>query len=224
MESQGNPAVKWGLIFGGLLALVGLINLGIDFATGSLGGATTAASGRAALAHPGLALLQGCIGFLLVVTLMFLPGMFTARDTGRVGRAALAGLIAGLIYSIVDSVVAVLTVQRTLASTPGINPAQMQSAIVIGSIFAVILVFVFAGGFGAGIAALGGLAGRSQYDRAHPAPLMEGSLYTPTGPYSGAPSPGGAQTAYPPTYYPPQAPPQYPPQYPPQTPQQPPTQ
>ena len=69
MERQRNPAIKWGLIFGGLLILLALINLGIEYATGSL----TAAASPSPLAsmNIGAALLQSCVVFLIELALFF---------------------------------------------------------------------------------------------------------------------------------------------------------
>lgn len=216
MERQGNPAVKWGLIFGGALLLLGLINFGIQYASGSFDPNTTAAAVRTGRFGPLLAL--GCLFFLLEVGIFLLAGMLTARENGRVGSAAIAGMIAGLVYAVIASVVEVLTLNNTLSTLPTANPERLHSAFIVIAIIIVVLVFVFAGGIGAGIAALGGLIGRSQYERSHPAPLMQGSYYTPMPPNGGYPPAGASQPAYPPTYYPPYPPNQsasYPPPNPP---------
>lgn len=240
MESQRNPAVKWGLIFGGLLILLGLINYGIEYATGALNvPVTRGAIGRLNL---GASLAQSCIVFLVVVGLYFLAGMMTARENGRVGSGSIAGLIAGALYGVVAATVAVITVQTRGLQGAGasINPTTAHSILIVVSIVVVVLAIAFECGIGAGIGALGGLVGRNQYDRTHPAQPMVGSLYTPMAPPPGyppsgyppsgyPPAPGYPPSGYPPApgaYPPPPAaypPPQegaYPPQTPPQTPPQ----
>ncbi len=213
MERQGNPAVKWGLIFGGLLLIVGLINLGIQYATGSLDpNAATALAAQPG--RIGLLLGLGCLFFLIEVGLFFLAGMFTARENGRVGSAAIAGLIAGVVYAIVGAIVEVLTLNGRLSQAlPNASAARLHSIFIVVVIIVVLLVFVFSGGIGAGIAALGGLVGRNQYERTHRPPLMEGSLYTPMAPMGGQPPAGSGQTAYPPTYMPPNQSANFPPPY-----------
>ena len=203
MERQGNPAVKWGLIFGGLLLLVGLIDLGIQFATGSLDpNAATAIAAQPGRIGPLLGL--GCLFFLIEVSLFFLAGMFTARENGRVGSAAIAGLIAGVVYAVIAAIVEVITLNGRFAQIlPNASAARLQSIFIVVAIIVVLLVFVFSGGIGAGIAALGGLVGRSQYERTHTPPLMQGSMYTPMAPMGGQPPAGSSQTPYPPTYMPP---------------------
>ena len=233
MESQRNPAVKWGLIFGGLLILVALINYGIEYATGALNVPTTPTGvGRLNL---GASLAQSCIVFLIEATLYFLAGMMTARENGRVGSGSIAGLIAGALYGVVAATAAVITVQTRGLQGAGatINPTTAHSILIVVSIVVVVLILAFAIGIGAGIGAIGGLVGRSQYERVHPAQPMVGSLYTPMAPPPGYPPsgypPSGYPPApgYPPSGYPPASgaypPPQegeYPPQTPPQTPPQ----
>jgi hypothetical protein len=205
MERQGNPAVKWGLIFGGLLLLVGIINLAIQYASGSLN--PDAATIAAQPGRIGALLGLGCLFFLIEATLFFLAGMFTARENGRVGSAAIAGLIAGEVYAVIAAIVEVITLNGRFAQIlPNASAARLHSYVFVITIVVVLLVFVFGGGIGAGIAALGGLMGRSQYERAHPAPLMEGSFYTPMAPTGGYPPAGSGQTAYPPTFAPPYPP------------------
>ncbi|HET9112006.1 MAG TPA: hypothetical protein VFN78_14345 [Ktedonobacterales bacterium] len=231
MDRQGNPAVKWGLIFGGALILVAVINFAIQYATGALNTATSAPS----LGTPrlGASLAQGCVVFLIEVALYFLAGMMTARDNGRVGSAAIAGVIAGAMAGVVGAIIAVFTIATRASAVmpPNVNmtPAAYHSFVVTVGIIGAVVGLLIAIGIGAGIAALGGLVGRNQFARAHPAQPMLESYYTPVAP----PPPGypahpqgypPAPGAYPPPYpsqYPPQSPPQqYPPQdaapYPPQ--------
>jgi len=228
MESQRNPAIKWGLIFGGLIIVVALINFGIEYATGTVNVAATPATvGRLSL---GASLAQSCIVFLIEAALYFLAGMMTARENGRVGSGSVAGLIAGALYGVVAAIFGVITIvmrrDTLFANSSRITPSTAQTIIIVIAIFVVVLVIAFEIGLGAGIGALGGLLGRSQYERTHPAQPMVGSFYTPMSPPSayppsGYPPSGSPQTAYPPApgMYPPPAPPQTP-EYPPQTPPQ----
>ncbi len=239
MESQRNPAVKWGLIFGGLLVLVGLINYGIEYATGTLTMAATPAS--LSRLNLGASLAQSCIAFIVEMTLFFLAGMMTARENGRVGSGSIAGLIAGSLYGVVAAVFGVIALQMRglpTTTTTRVDPATLHTILIVTSIVVAIIVVVFGIGIGAGVGALGGLVGRSQYDRAHPPQPMVGSLYTPMAPTpgyppSGYPPAGSPPSGYPPAGYPPATgyppapgaypPPQaneFPPQTPPQTPPQ----
>ncbi len=245
MERQGNPAVKWGLIFGGLLILVALINLGIEYATGALSAVTSVAS--ASSLNFGASIAQTCIVFLIEVALYFTAGMMAARDNGRVGTGSLAGLIAGLLAGVVGAVITIFTFFTrpfVLPTNTTMSPTTYHSFILVVGIIGSVLGFALAAGIGAGIGALGGLVGRGQYDRAHPAQPMMESFYTPMAPGGGYPPTGYPPAGYPPTGYPPagypptpgyppaqtpggnppmqapENPPQYPPQYPPQTPPQ----
>jgi len=249
MDRQRNPAVKWGLIFGGLLILLALINLGIEFATGT----QTAATSPSPLAsmHLGASLLQGCIVFLIELALFFVAGLLTARENGRVGSAAIAGVIAGALAAIVGAIITAVTLLSRPLTTivpPGarMTPDQYHSFLLTIVIIGVIIGVAFDIGIGAGMAALGGLVGKSQFDRTHLGQPMAETYYTPMAPAPGYPvhpqgsypqggypqggyppapgayPPAGAPEGYPPQYPPQQYPPQqYPPQYPPAPPQNP---
>lgn len=233
MERQRNPAVKWGLIFGGLLILLELINLGIEYATGTLQAAATATPGPSAFAsmNLGASLVQGCVVFLIEVALYFVAGLLTARENGRVGSGAVAGVIAGALEGVVGAIIAVTTLLlRPLPALPAnvrMTPETYHTVTIVAGIIVAVLGLGIAIGIGAGIAALGGLVGRSQYAASHQAPLMSESYYTPLAAAPGypvhpqgafPPAPGTVPPAESPAGYPPQYPPQYPPmpgQYPP---------
>jgi hypothetical protein len=249
MDRQRNPAVKWGLIFGGLLILLALINLGIEFATGTL----TAAASPSPLAsmNIGASLLQGCLVFLIELALFFVAGLLTARENGRIGSAAIAGVIAGALAGVVGAIIAAVTLlSRPLATVvpTGLNMTLegYHTFLLVVAIIGAILGLALDIGIGAGMAALGGLVGRSQFERTHSPQPMSETYYTPMAPAPGYPvhpqggypqggypqggyppapgayPPAGAPEGYPPQQYPPQQypPQQYPPQYPP-TPQNP---
>jgi hypothetical protein len=233
MERQRNPAVKWGLIFGGLLILLELINLGVEYATGTLQAATTATPGPSSLAsmNLGASLVQGCIVFLIEAALFFVAGLLTARENGRVGSGAVAGVIAGALEGVVGAIIAVITLlSRPFPALPAnarMTPETFHTVTIVISIIGAVLGLGFAIGIGAGIAALGGLVGRSQFAASHQAPLMTESYYAPVAPAPGypahpqgayPPAPGTVPPAENPAGYPPQYPPAYPPQYPPQYP------
>lgn len=217
MERQANPAVKWGLIFGGLLIVLDLINLGIEYATGTLSAAASATT--LASMHLGAVLAQACLVFLIEAALFFVAGMLTAQENGRIGSSAIAGVIAGALGGVVSAVITLITRFTQPEIIPvgaNMSPATYHSFLLVVTIVGVVLGLAIAIGIGAGIAALGGLVGRGRYERTHIAPPMAESYYTPTAPMTGQP-PTGAGAGYPPApgMYPP--PPQYPPQqYPPQ--------
>ncbi|HEU5346126.1 MAG TPA: hypothetical protein VFX31_10385 [Ktedonobacterales bacterium] len=225
MDRQRNPAVKWGLIFGGLLILLALINLGIEIATGALNAA--ASSNPLGSMNFGASLAQSCVVFLIEVALYFVAGLLTARENGRVGSAAVAGVIAGALAGVVGAIIAGVTMSMRLSTAlppeSGLSPAQTQVFTTIILILGVVFGLAFAIGIGAGLAALGGLVGRGQFEAAHPAPLMTESYYAPMAPPPGypvhpqgayPPAPGAMPGAMPPVEQPSGYPPQYPPQYP----------
>ena len=231
MDRQRNPTVKWGLIFGGLLIVLALINLGIEFATGAFQAAASA--NPLGSMNLGASLVQVCVVFLIELALYFVAGLLTARENGRVGSAAVAGVIAGALAGVVGAIITIATLAvrpfPALPSGTNLSPEQFHTFTTVISIIGAIVGLALTIGIGAGLAALGGLVGRSQFEAAHPVPLMTESYYTPMAPAPGypvhpqgayPPAPGATPPAENPSGYPPPYPPQYPAQYPPQYPPQ----
>lgn len=221
MERQSNPAVKWGLIFGAVLIVVELGNIGISYATGTLGTSQTSAGNASIAATFG----RGCIAFLIEAAIYFTAGLLAARDNGRVGSGAVAGLIAGAMGSVVAAIVEIPLVMNMTFPVPAnstLSPDTFHNIVVVGVIVGSILGIGVGLGIGAGIAALGGLVGRSQFEKAHPPQQMAESYYQPTAPAPGYPQ--MPQPGYPPQQpmYPPAPQPDFPPQQPGYPPQQPP--
>lgn len=177
------PAVwRWGFIFGGCAGALGII-------------AAVAASTLVA----GAALLLDAVFVLLVFALYFAAGIFAARQTGSVGAATLAGLVAGIFSAILREIAAIfVTLNRpfpALSTTDtGLDPSTTQSLIVVGVVVGAVLVLLLFAGLGAGVAALGGLVGRPRHSGAYPYPMM----YPGMQPMAGMP---GSQ-AFPPPGYP----------------------
>lgn len=214
----GRPALRWGLIFGGIAALLAIISS----ATSLLGPTTVTpsnvyTSGGTVAAYTGLR----CLFFLVMLALFFLAGMFTARQTGTVGSGTLSGVIAGLFGGVVAgiaSAILLFTRESNLLPDTTSTVPNGQAIVVIGAIFGIILSIALYAGLGAGVAALGALAGRGNAAARNGYPPMTPPGMYPRYPPAGFPPPGYPQQQgmYPPQPgYPPQQP-GYPPQYPPQ--------
>lgn len=214
MERSKNPAVRYGLIFGGIIAVLSVLNAVLSPSdrfdtTGSPG----AVGG-------GL----GCLFALASIALLVAPGWLTARATGRTGSGAVSGLIAGLIGSLVFAVALIILVQTLSAadyadiaksSQQQLTPDQARRVVTIAIVFASVVIVLFAVGVGAGLGAIGGLIGKSQFNG--PANPYQQSFYQ-----GQPPAYPGQQPMYPgqpPTYpgqpgqqpgYPPPPPPGYP--------------
>lgn len=238
-QQQGRPAVRYGLIFGGILAALDIINGIISIATGSSATAFTPDGSQSSAMASALGI--GCLFFLIELALFFVAGMLAAKQTARVGTGSVAGLIAGATGGIIGLIFTIIrvaalpasyyqaVVDRAQSQGGSITLAQAQAAgTVVGIVFAII-VYLIVIGIGAGLGALGGLVGRGQAPRP---PYTESmySGYPQPGAYPpppGYPMPQGTypQPGYPPAGqpgYPPAGQPQYPGQYPPPPP--PPTQ
>ncbi len=195
-----SPAVRLGLVFGGLIILVSII----DSVTELLVVRGGVSSG---MVNSGVGLGFGAIVYLADLALLFLAGMFTARQNGKVGSATIAGLIAGAIGGPLGTIITFIItfVGWIPPTTPPSGFDIMDTTLLIGGVFVATFALLFYAGFGAGAGAIGGLIGKTSYQSRHPVPGY---------PYRGAyPPPGG----YPP---PPQPYPQQPPQYPPEQPSQ----
>ena len=94
-QPTGNPAVRYGFMFGVILAAISVVSAIIQWTTGAY--AVRANPTSLADTNIGPALLLGCLGFLLILALTFVAGMRASGETGKVGAGAIAGLIAGLI-------------------------------------------------------------------------------------------------------------------------------
>jgi hypothetical protein len=155
---------------------------------------------------PTLLLLVGLAGIILFFVnlgLYLLAGMFAARQTGSVGSGSVAGMLAGALAGVVGAAITIGTYATGLqlpgltGSTP-IPPEQYQFFIIVVAVGAVMGV-AFDIGYGAGLGALGGLIGRSSYERTHPIPPPMPGIYAPPWVYApGAyPTPGyGAPSPY----------------------------
>lgn len=204
-RNSGHPAVRYGLIFGGLLALISIANTVFQQVTGLNRISVTTVNGvpTANTSVVGPAFLLGCVGFLLTLGLTFLAGMIAAKQTGKTGTGAIAGLIAGLVGAVVGGIVGVVTAlsrineitQTTAAQTSVLSPGTVQAIVIGGAIFGFIFALALNAGIGAGMGALGGLVGKERSPLA-PSPVPVGyPSYPGYPPYPGYPGypPTGAQ-------------------------------
>jgi hypothetical protein len=215
-QPQGRPALRNGLIFGAILALLGIGNTFVQWKSGAFATTSQYSNGFTTVnvSDTGASSLLGCVVFLAMVGLTFVAGYLTARRVGRASAGAIAGLIAGIVGALVGGAVGFAVIVLLVApglQTPagsGWTHTQVQAALIGTTLGGAVLGLLLDAGFGAGMGALGGLAGVNSYRtmRAGMAafyPSMPGQPGVP-------PQPG----AYPPPQYPPQyTPPQYPPQY-----------
>jgi hypothetical protein len=190
-----------GLIFGVIIAAIGVVNTVIPWANGSLA-ATAHSSGQnagnptAALTGQGPSLILACVLFLVNLALFFIAGMLTTRQNGRVGSGALTGLVAGAFGSLINGVVSLIAsltvVVPNITAPPGspVPVSQLQQIETIALIVVVVIQLLFYTGVGAGLGSLGGLVGRNSYQTAHPAPTYEQSFYGGLQPGAYPPAPG----------------------------------
>jgi hypothetical protein len=225
MKSQpsrppGHPVLRYGFIFGGILAVLNLANLAIELLTNNFVASTQVINGTTTvnLDSSGISTLLTCFLFLVALALSLIAGLLAASASGKVGAATLAGLLTGVLGTLVSGIVGlifivILTLPR-LQLPPGstLTLPQLQGLLISTAIFGVVFGVLINGGLGAGTGALGGLIGRGR--RPAPAPYYQ-TPYNPGWPgmplppgYPNQPVPpfppqayGGAPT-YPPAPYP----------------------
>ena len=169
MQAQ-KPRSNWvrnGLIFGAILAALGLVNTAIQVAAGAYHVVASGASGIATVnvTNSGPTALLGCVLFIAMLALTFLACLLTARGTGKVGSGSLAGLVAGIIGSLLGSVIS--TIVLVILVAPGLQPppgvsittSQIQTLFATVTIGAAFLGLLLDAGLGAGMGAIGGVIG-----------------------------------------------------------------
>ncbi len=212
MQRSGNPAVRYGLIFGGIIGVLRLISTAIQYGTGGRR-AFAESTGTFGGGRGGGALAFACLSLLIGLAIYFLAGMFAARETGRTGSGAISGLLAAIIGGAIGAVISVIAAATvpaadwysilSEANTKVNSPSEAKTAAIIVVLILAVVGLLIAAGVGAGVGALGGLAGKGRYNG--PVNPYQQSFYQ--GPQGFSPPPG-----YPPTGYPPQGTPgSYPP-------------
>ena len=223
MENKRNAVVRWGLTFGLIMAALGSTSAIVSRLL-----ETSLISGQATpeqfLPAAGITLLATCGAYLVYLALFFVAGIMTARQSGSVGAASLAGLLAGGVGALVNSVVSLIllfvfpTTLNSLGSTSTLS-SDTSAFYIVGFVIGLIFGLLIWGGLGAGLGALGGLIGQNQFRAAHPE-LAQAPYYA-YAPYAGYPGYPGYPPAPPFGAYPPPPPgayPAYPPAYPPYAP------
>jgi hypothetical protein len=148
-----NPAIREGLMFGGGLAVLFIINFFLAYIAGiGLGGLITLVAALAAY---------------------LVAGMRAAQTTGRVQSGVIAGLVTGLFSSVVDAVVVMVLsfifIDKVRASYEASAKAlgaatthYTNSMVITSQIFSVLLGIVIASAVGLGLGALGGNIGKGR--------------------------------------------------------------
>jgi hypothetical protein len=184
-----NPAVREGLMFGGGLGVLFVLNFLLS---------TLAGIG-----------LLSIVLYLVALAAYLFAGMRAGQATGRVSSGLIAGLVTGLVSSVINAVVVVAlsfafvdklrTIEQQAADAVsksfGSTPITYTNSIVItGQIVSVLLGAVVATAIGLGLGALGGNIGKGR------APLPQQAYQESL--YQGIPVPQ-PPGQYPPPPYPP---------------------
>jgi hypothetical protein len=210
-----DPRLRNGLIFGGILAAIGILSSLAGWRVGEY--TVTYTNGSLQSSASAAATALGCVIFLVRVGILFVAGMMTAKVSGSARGASATGLIAGLVGSFFSGVVSLILIYALwspsipIPAGSGITQEEVQSVVLAGGAIASLVGLVIDGGIGAGVAALGGLVGRAAYEpddplEAEPEPEYSGAVGDM---YAGLaaqyPAPGAPR--YVPQYAPDQLPP-----------------
>ncbi len=194
----GKIAFQHGLIFGLILAF---INVCVVLLNTFLFNSS---------ANVGFALLLSFVSFLLGLIAYFVVGILASKKAGRVSTGTIAGIWTGTIYGVIGCVVnllifftvsfpKIMAANASSSATASMNQAFKAGAI-FGAIGATVFGVAFAIGLGAGIAALGGLIGKSTSKVVDPMPMYPsgyppyqqpgpGQPLSPYSPYPNSPNP-----------------------------------
>ncbi len=212
MEQGHSPVMRWGVLFGIIIAILGALQQGLSGdVLRAAQGPSTAVSAGAALEGVGVLIID--VTFLL---LLGLTGLLTSRETGTVGSGAFAGAVAAVIGGLVATVVSLALFRSTLSALPinfgALDERGQRAVIGVVILSGMCSTFIY-GVIGAGLAAIGGLIGRAFYN-----PYVYGTYdghdgYDAYGEPVYPPAPPGPYQAPPPGYpmYPPYPGPGYPP-------------
>jgi hypothetical protein len=153
--SVGGSALLWGSCFGALAVVLDLLDRLLIGSMDRIGPALVAALRRRRLlgahaGHPGLVLLVEGVVILMLLLLFFLAGALAAHRAHAVEAGIAAGVIAGAIVGGAHILVVTITILTTF------RPAVVAD-LLLGLITALAALIL-----GAGMGALGGLAGRGR--------------------------------------------------------------
>jgi energy-converting hydrogenase Eha subunit A len=148
----GKPAVKWGVLLGLVIGLLGALY-------------TVLATGGHDLELGGV---SGWLQIIVVLGVFFGVGWWVARETANVTRGAIAGLVVGMvaagIVGLTDLVLAGIA-PIAYAHFAGFDELSRQPTALLGTVFAALLLNLLQYAiFGAALGALGGLAGSALAD------------------------------------------------------------
>lgn len=186
---QSSRTLLWGLLFGVILAILVVIERLFE-------GRLARAAGLGAV-RPGLALFSPAIVFVVGLVAFFVAGLLAAHRTRQLSSGLAAGLIAGVIVGVVWLVLALHTTGAAEQVTRTLRAPRLRAlaqAAIVGAVVRSILAAVMIALAGAGVGALGGLAGRGD---ATPAPPSGAQPYVPDG-FGAAAGTSEPVSAYPP--------------------------
>lgn len=197
-HSVGGSALLWGSCFGALAVMLDLVDRFLLGSLDRIGPAVLAVLRRRRLvgaraAHPGLVLLAEGIVILILLLLFLLAGALAAHRAHAIEAGIGAGVIAGALVGVAHLLVVIIII---LAA----NHPTVVADLLLGLITAIAALIL-----GAGMGALGGLAGRGQsptgdsaaapYVPLSPAPVNFSS--GPSEPFTPTPPQYGPESNYP---------------------------
>ena len=156
MESvprTGSPALRQGLIFGVILAVV---EIAFSFLSQIIA----------------LGLLGSIIALVIYLVFGILAGRRASALTGKVGTGVLAGFLAGLIASVISSIVSIILTltnidairqnAQQIANQQGLHITYTNALVIQSVILALVFVIILSALIALGGGAIGGYIGRSR--------------------------------------------------------------
>jgi hypothetical protein len=148
----GGPALRWGLIFGVVAGVVGVLDVALPYVV------------KAPTAQD----VGGFIAFAIFLVIYFLAGWLATRDTGKVSAGTIAGLVAAAIGELIGGLVGIGLIAaspRAYALVNGESLNTQASVLLTVAIMGILMGVLIYATFGAGLGALGGLLAQARHAR-----------------------------------------------------------
>lgn len=166
-QDVGHPAIRYGVIFGLLLGLIGVGVTVLEWLSGSYTPHVSIVGSSISLGYSGKDVPLGwdCTNAAVTFALIYASGVLASRRTGKIRSGAGAGLIAGSLGAIMAGVA---TLNMILVSSPASLPSAHASApvqanatllVAVSSLLTVLGACIFGGLYGAFFGFLGGSLG-----------------------------------------------------------------
>lgn len=182
-QDVGRPAIRYGVIFGLALGLIGVGVTLIDWLSGAYIPHVSKVGSQLSLGYSakGMSLGWDCANAFVTVALLYVAGALASWRSGKLRSGVGAGLIAGSLGAIMAGIAALtIIVDSSPMSQPIAHPATMTQVnanilLIATAVFTALGACVLGGLYGAFLGFLGGSFGVARRRPAHPVGMPTGA-------------------------------------------------